>query len=315
MNLREGFIDEYIQARDSQLSFYKAVPLYRRNGDHFAMYKAAGITIGELRVGEGTHPRKLFIKQSDKLKGLQEAQQGFNKQLVKDVQSGDSVKIKETLVNVVEETLAEPRSGSLEGVADTVGVLVSSYAKKTDVLKNLIDLSSKDYSSTMHSINVMAMALNFAYYIELTPDESKVLGMCGLLHDVGKSKIEHEILVAPRKLTNEEFEEMQRHTIKGYYILKKCDFSNREIALTALNHHEKIDGSGYPNHIKQISKISQIVGIIDCYEAVTNDERPYRSAMEPFAAIDKIIKKEMINGKFDKELFKQFVKCLGTVFR
>ncbi len=308
-------INGYVQARDSQLSFYKQIPLYRRNDSHFTLYKAAGITMGEVRVGECAHPKKLYINQSDKLKGLQEAQKGFNKQLTKDVESGDPVKIKETLVNVVDETLAEPRSGSLEGVADTVGVLVNSYSKETDVVKNLINLSSKDYSSTLHSINVMAMALNFAYFMGATSDESKVLGLCGLLHDVGKSKVEHEILVAPRKLTNEEFEEMQQHTVKGYNILKKCNFSDREIALTALNHHEKIDGSGYPNHIKRISRITQIIGIIDCYEAVTNDDRPYRSAMKPFAAIDKIIKADMMDGKFDKDLFKHFVKCLGTSFK
>lgn len=265
-----------------------------------------------MRVDAGRHPKKLYIKQSDKLTGLQEAQKGFNRKLEQDVQSGDPVKVRETLVNVVEETLTEPRSGSLEGVSDTVGVLVSDYSKESDVVKNLIDLSSKDYSSTLHSINVMAMALAYAQYTQAPPEEAKTMGLCGLLHDVGKTRVADTILVAPRKLTNEEFEEMKRHTVKGYKILSECRFADKEIAKTALDHHEKINGSGYPNQKRKISHIAQVIGIIDCYEALTNDDRPYRSAMSPFDAMNNIIKKEMLEGKFDKELFAEFVKCLGS---
>lgn len=228
------------------------------------------------------------------------------------MESGNPAKVKETLYTVVEETLTEPRSGSLEGISDTIGIFVSDYSRESGIVKNLIDLSYKDYSSIMHSINVMALALSFAFHINYPPEEAKQLGLCGLLHDVGKTKINDAILTAPRKLTNDEFEEMRRHTILGYNILIDCKFGDREIAACALDHHEKLDGSGYPNGKTRISRISQIIGIIDCYEALTNDNRPYRNAMEAYEALSQIIMKDVSAGKFDKELYAQFIKSLGN---
>jgi HD-GYP domain-containing protein (c-di-GMP phosphodiesterase class II) len=306
-------VSEYVTARISQLNFYSNIPLYiKAQNEIYILYKPLGITLGEMRISEGLHPKELYIKQTDKLAGLQEAQKGFNKQLEQDVRSGNPAQIKETLFAVVQETLAEPRSGSLEGVSDTVGIVVSGYSRESGVIRNLIDLSSKDYSSTLHSINVMAMALNYTFYMHFQPEEAKLLGLCGLLHDVGKTKIKGEILTAPRKLTDDEFEEMQKHTIYGYKILNDCKFGNKEIADCALNHHEKIDGSGYPNGKTRISRISQIIGMIDCYEALTNDDRPYRSSMEAYKALNTIIAKDVNSGKYDTILYTQLIKSLGN---
>ena len=315
-NDREGVIkiSEYVQARKSQLYYYRNIPLYNKVDDKkFVLYKPLGITIGEMRISEQRHPEILYIKQGDKLKGLQEAQKGFNKQLETDVKSKDPVKVKETLVTVVGETLTEPRSGSLEGVSETVNILVSDYSKESDVVKNLIDMSYKDYSTILHSINVMAFVLGFASYIGFSRAESKVLGLGALLHDVGTTKIDQEILIAPRKLTNEEFEEMKSHTTIGYNILSKCKFKDRDIALSALEHHEKLDGSGYPNNKTKISRTAQIIGVIDCYEALTNDDRPYRNAMGTFDTLNNIIGEDVKKGKFSKEIYFQFVRSLGGV--
>lgn len=294
------------------MNFYSNIPLYTKaQNENYVLYKPSGITLGEMRIAEGMHPNELYIKQTDKLSGLQEAQKGFNKQLEQDVISGNPAKVKETLVAVVQETLAEPRSGSLEGVSDTVGVFVSGYSRESGVIRNLIDLSSKDYSSTLHSINVMAMALNFAFHMHYPPEEAKLLGLCGLLHDVGKTKIKGDILTAPRKLTDDEFEEMRKHTIYGYNILNDCKFGKKEIAGCALDHHEKIDGSGYPNGKTRISRMSQVIGMIDCYEALTNDDRPYRNSMKAYEALSIIIMKDVNSGKFDKKLYAQLIKSLG----
>lgn len=304
---------EYVCARISQLNFYSNVPLYTKTShDQYVLYKQPGITLGEMRLSEGMHPKELYIKQTDKLTGLQEAQKGFNKQLEQDVISGNPAKIKETLFAVVEETMAEPRSGSLEGISDTVGIIVSGYSSESGVIKNLINLSSIDYSSTMHSINVMAMALNFGFKMHSALEDVKLLGLCGLLHDVGKTKINNGLLTAPRKLTGEEFEEIQKHTIFGYKILNDCKFGKREIADCALDHHEKIDGSGYPNGKTRISRTSRIIGMIDCYEALTNDDRPYRNSMEAYEALSTVILKDVNSGKFDRKLYTQLITSLGN---
>ena len=129
------------------------------------------------------------------------------------------------------------------------------------------------------------------------------------MHDVGKEKINDDILTAPRRLADEEFKEMQSHTNMGFQILSKCKFANPDIKSTALQHHERIDGSGYPNGFRRISRIAQIVGLIDCYEALTNDDRPYRNALDSFKALT-ILKDEIKAGKFKRKIFEKFAYSL-----
>ena len=309
-------MSEYIQARKSQLKYYRDVELFNKiEGKGFVLYKRAGIMLSEMRLNRGTHPEVLYIRQKERLKGLQEAQQGFNSDLESYIKTQNPVKVKETVVNVVAETLTEPRSGSLEGISDTVGILVSDYMKEGDVIKNLIDMTHTDYSIVLHSINVMAFALGFASYLNCSPEQAKVLGLGALLHDVGKTKMDPKLLTAPRKLSDEEFEEIKRHTIIGFEILKECKFAHRDISLTALEHHEKLDGSGYPNGKHRISQQAKIIGIIDCYEALTTDDRPYREAMGPFDTLDDIIGREVKAGKFDKDIYVEFIKSLGSMSR
>ena len=92
-------------------------------------------------------------------------------------------------------------------------------------------------------------------------------------------------------------------------MLKHCRFSNPEIKLTALQHHEKLDGSGYPSGLTQISKFAQIISILDCFEALTNDDRPYRDSMIPFKALD-LIQKDVSEGKFAKDVYANFLYSL-----
>ncbi|MBW1722629.1 MAG: HD domain-containing protein [Deltaproteobacteria bacterium] len=303
---------DYIQARKALLPFYRDVPLYEQVEDtRFVLYKPPGITLGEMRISQGRHPEILFLRQSDRLEGIREAQTALNEQLRKDARSGNLVRVKETIVEIVDETLREPRSGSLEGMADTVNILVDSYSEQPDVIRQLIDMSSTDYSTVLHSINVMAFSLLFAFYNGYSRSEAKWLGLSGLLHDVGKTRINKEILVAPRRLTSEEFEEMKRHTTIGYEILKRCRFENEAVSLCALEHHEKLDGSGYPFGKSSISETAQIIGIIDCYEALTNNDRPYRNAMEAFETLGQIIRKDVEAGKCSSRIFSLFVKSLS----
>ena len=301
---------EYIKARKSQLYFYKSVPLYSKvEDDKYVLYKPPRIILGEMRISKGRHPEDLYINKGDKIKGIQEAQKAFNRKLENEVKSGSHEKIKETLVTIMEETLTEPRSGSLEGVSETMDIL-SDYATKSDVIKNLLAVSSKDYCTIMHSINVMAFALGFGVYEKYTKSDLKILGLAALLHDVGKVKINPEILTAPRRLTDKEFAEMQKHSLIGYTILKGCNFESKEIRIVALDHHERLDKSGYPNGKFNMSDTAQIIGIFDCYEAMTNDDRPYRSAMAPYEALQ-LLKKDVMGNKFNKLIFEKLTYSLA----
>ena len=300
----------YIPARVTQLNYYKDVPLYiQSKGQKFVLYKPSGITLHDMRVKEGLHPKKLYIERTNKIAGIQEVQKYFNEQIKENIQLDQPEKIRETLVNIVKETLTEPRSGSLEGVSDTVNILVDEYTQDKKVIINLVDMSAKDYTTALHSVNVMAFALGYAIHENYSLPQQKLIGLCALLHDVGKTKINKNLLTAPKRLTDGEFIEMQRHTTTGFNILSKCKFESKEIKMVALQHHEKLDGSGYPNGLRQLSEVSQIIGFIDCYEALTSDDRPYRSSLEPLKAL-MLIKKDVEAGKFKKNIFEKFAYSL-----
>jgi putative nucleotidyltransferase with HDIG domain len=301
---------DYIRVRKTHLNFYQAVPLYYQNKEgKFVLYKPSGIKLRDMRIEQGLHPEKLFIKSRDKIRGIREVQKAFNQQLKQDIKDHNPSKVKDTIIHIVEETFTEPRSGSLEGISATVNILVSDYTKESKILKNLLFVSHNDYTTVLHSVNVMALVIGYATYENYTITEKRMLGLCALLHDVGKAKIDAEILQAPRRLTEEEFERMQAHTTIGFQILSNCRFANPEIKRTALQHHEKMDGSGYPSRSTRISRMAQIVGMIDCYEALTNDDRPYRDASDPLKALT-IIKDDVEAHKFNRKIFEKFAYSL-----
>ena len=302
--------DNYFKARKSNLNYYQAVPLfYYNNNGRFVLYKPAGVKLSDIRIDQKLHPETLYIKQTDKLAGIREVQTAFNKQLKKDIRSQDPEKVKDTIIAIVEETYNEPRSGSIEGLSETVNILVSEIANESNVIRNLLFVSHNDYTTVLHSINVMALVIGYASHEKYSLAEKKILGLAALLHDVGKAKIVSEILLAPRKLTDDEFDTMKSHTTVGYHILSRCKFSNSDIKLSALQHHEKKDGSGYPKGLNHISKTASIVGLVDCYEALTSDDRPYRNATDPFKALT-IIKDDVKAGKFDRRIFEKFCYSL-----
>ena len=122
-----------------------------------------------------------------------------------------------------------------------------------------MDLTAKDYTTVLPSVNAMALALGYASYVNYNRDKKGIWGLAALLHDVGKVRIKTELLQAPRQLINKEYKEVQQHTIKGYNILDKCKFSNSEIKMTALQHLKKLDGSGYPLHAINIKEFAHLL--------------------------------------------------------
>ena len=299
----------YIAIRNSQINFYKDVALYYIEGGAFVLYKPPGILLSDMRLQEGRHPTEFYIHQDDRVTAIKEVQKGFNRHIARSIKAGDPVAVKSTLCSLVVETLAEPRSGTLKALPETVDILVSGYSKNPEVIKTFASISFKDYSTVIHSVNVMALTLGFCYYSKLSLHETKQLGLSALLHDVGKIEIPDHILKAPRRLTAKEFEVMKRHPKIGEHIIRFKSGIDGDIARGAIEHHEKLDGSGYPRGIQHLSFVGQLLGIIDCYEALTNEERPYRRAMSPLDTL-KLIKSDVEAGKFSRKIFEKFCYSL-----
>jgi HD-GYP domain-containing protein (c-di-GMP phosphodiesterase class II) len=132
----------------------------------------------------------------------------------------------------------------------------------------------------------------------------------GCLHDVGKTEVPANILQSSRRLTEEEFEMVKAHTVVGFEILNLYEEDEvREAAMGSIEHHEKLDGSGYPAGKTDISYTGRVLAIIDCYEAITNDDRPYRTASPPLSALE-LLKMDVDAGKLDREIFRDFAYSL-----
>ena len=299
----------YIQVRNSQINYYIKVPLFYQTGtEAYILYKPAGTRLSEMRINQQRHPL-LYIQEQDRLVAIKELQKGFSKQIEQSLTTGNAVNVKSSLCDLVEETLDEPRSGTLKALPETVDSLITGYSEHPEILKSIASISFKDYTTVIHSVNVMALTLGFCHYANFKLQKTRRLGLSALLHDVGKTEVPASILKAPRKLSDHEFKIMKTHPTIGNVIIREKNKLGGDIALGALEHHEKLDGSGYPKGTRNISYVGQMLGIIDCYEALTNEDRPYRRAREPLETL-KFLKEDVQSGKFNRDIFEKFCYSL-----
>jgi putative nucleotidyltransferase with HDIG domain len=175
----------------------------------------------------------------------------------------------------------------------------------------LLSMQGYDYYTYTHSVNVAALSISLGILIGLKRDVMEKLGMGAMLHDIGKSRISHEILGKQGKLSDVEYNMIKNHVIEGEKImLNHADFSAE--SLTAVSqHHEKLSGKGYPYGLagNKISLFGRISAIADCYDALTT-RRPYKAAYTPFYALMMISKD---TGDYDPELLATFIKMLGKI--
>ncbi|MDF2486026.1 MAG: hypothetical protein K0R46_2194 [Herbinix sp.] len=154
------------------------------------------------------------------------------------------------------------------------------------VMEMLHGIRDYDDITYVHSLNVSLICSIFANWIKLSPEETRILTLSGLLHDIGKMLVPREIITKDGRLTPEEFEIIKSHTIRGYQALKDQPIDVR-VKHAALMHHERCDGTGYPNGFKshQIENFSKIIAIADVYDAMTSNRR-YRKAICPFDVVE-----------------------------
>ena len=200
----------------------------------------------------------------------------------------------------------------IEEAKKAVDQVVHSVIKTPDALMWLTQLKNKDEYTSQHSMNVCVLSVALGRHIGLSEKELKELGLCGMLHDMGKMLIPNKILNKPGKLEGKEIKIMKYHTVLGLKILKK---SKGRVPLSVINvaysHHERVDGKGYPQGVGQdkLTRATRIVAITDMYDALTSD-RVYSKGCSHLEAID--IMTKMSGKHLDYALVLKFIECLSV---
>ena len=185
-----------------------------------------------------------------------------------------------------------------------------SIARNPGALISLARLKTADDYTYMHSVAVCALMVALARQLKLNDEQTRLAGMAGLLHDLGKAAIPMAVLNKPGKLTDKEFTVVRSHPVEGYQMLKEGGKVPDAVLDACLHHHEKIDGSGYPGKLKgdAISVIARMTAICDVYDAITSD-RPYKRGWDPSESLRRMA--EWTTDHFDAPFFQAFVKSIG----
>ena len=206
----------------------------------------------------------------------------------------------------------EARMGNSIKIAEAaplVEEISESVSRNPGAMLSLTRIKNKDDYTYLHSVAVCALMIALGKQMNYKGD-LQALGMAGLLHDVGKSAIPDDVLNKPGKLTDTEFDIIKSHPTRGWEILKSS-YGADEIALdVCLHHHEKVDGTGYPEKLSdsEISLVAKMGAVCDVYDAITSD-RCYKKGWEPADALKKMA--EWKKGHFDDAVFNAFVKSIG----
>jgi putative nucleotidyltransferase with HDIG domain len=212
----------------------------------------------------------------------------------------------------ISETLDAVRAGKAidtQHAFDITNGMITNARCKGDVFSYLHFMKEYDNQTATHSNNVALLSNIFGRWMRLPDDKLEILTLGGVLHDIGKMGIDHDILNKPGKLTDEEYEIVKSHAEKGYHLLMKYKLPE-DAVLCALSHHEKIDGTGYPNGLvgDEINFYAKCIAIIDIFDAMTN-HRSHRERRCPFSVIRQM---EMgMFGSLDTELLLIFLKNIA----
>ena len=214
---------------------------------------------------------------------------------------------------IVRDVMGDIRLGKqiqMEQIEPLVERIVDSIFSRQDALLPLARLKDHDEYTFQHSVSVCALMTSFARALELPREIIHEIAVGALLHDVGKARVPDEILNKPAKLTDAEFAKMKNHVVQSKIILQDTPGISNIALDVAAQHHERFDGTGYPNKLKgdEISLYGQMGAIVDVYDAITSN-RVYHKGMAPTEALRKLL--EWSKFHFKPELVQAFIRAVG----
>lgn len=280
--LQEGMrIDQNLKDRMDRVLIAKGTHLNQYQIDALRQMQIAGVQIAEgeeEEVQQSLPPKMSAIAKNNISKNRTDdpSKVQLSESIKKRVSEGIQFLYNDTESPAFNETSNRVTKQLLKAINDSNAIAVDISVLKTS-----------DEYTFKHSVDVATMSMIVAKKMGMKEADVYNIGVSGLLHDMGKSKIPLEILNKPARLTDEEFAIMKQHSVYGYHILKEKDSFSAQIALAVLQHHEKMNGKGYPMGVtaERISPYAKILSVVDVYDALVT-ERPYKKAMTQRDAIE-----------------------------
>jgi putative nucleotidyltransferase with HDIG domain len=191
-----------------------------------------------------------------------------------------------------------------------VGELIGSISHDPNAALWLTSLKRKQQWAANHCVNVSILAIALAKHLQLPDAQVEAIGLGAMLHDVGLSRTPTSILEKPGPLTPQEMEAVRKHPVDGHSVLKLTKELPPLVLDIVQQHHERVDGSGYPQGLsgEQVSLPVRIVALADAYDSMVS-ERPWRTPMLPQPALTALHRDS--EGRFGRQLAEEFIKCVG----
>jgi putative nucleotidyltransferase with HDIG domain len=202
------------------------------------------------------------------------------------------------------------RSVNVSGAQQLVQDITDSVTRNAGALISLARLKTADEYTYMHSVTVCALMVALARQLDMDDAQIRLAGMAGLLHDIGKAAIPLDILNKPGTLTLAEFEVVKLHPRDGHQMLLDSGVTEPVALAVCLQHHEKVNGTGYPQGLPDpdIDVFAKMASVCDVYDAITSN-RPYKGGWDPAVSVMRMA--EWAPGRFDPNIFQAFVKSIG----
>jgi putative nucleotidyltransferase with HDIG domain len=222
--------------------------------------------------------------------------------------------VRQKTVYAVRNMLADFRAGrafSIQSVVSTVEQMVEQVLEDPDVYLRICQLKKHSYNTYIHSVNVSVLMAAFASELGYSTDKIIEASIGGMLHDIGKVKVPEHLLRKGGVYTLQEMEQIRRHPMAGIEILKKLSLKIPDSSYTIIaQHHERINGSGYPQKLKgkQIDELASICAIADVYDTLTSDTNHRKSCL-PQEALALIFQGS--DEEYPRLLVEYFTKMLG----
>lgn len=260
---------------------------------------------------------KLFIRSDEK-----EAYYNYLEKNLKEMATDQNIPLPEKTLalydgstRILENIFNTPEDGKLHGkINGVVESAVDIVLSDVKAIKMLVDAGSVEYSNHTHSVDVAVYATGFGRYLGFSRNDMLKLGYAAMMHDIGKSRVDSAILNKKGGLNDDEFEQVKRHATYGYFILRAQNITDTDILGGVRYHHEKCDGSGYPEKrsASEIPLFAKIIALSDVFAALSA-QREYKDACSSYEAL-LVMKDEMIHG-FDKRLLLEFIRFMGPAYQ